>query len=165
MGATLAQKRYWKSPKGKAMKSRADAGYYERNGEAVREKRRERWDGMTTEERLDEGRIRRAAQDPDVRRERKRNDQTKIKREVIEGYGGRCACCDNDYMPHLTLDHIHENGAEHRRQENARSLYRRLRREGFPQGDYQVLCFNCNWAKYHLGACGCQGADLKAVAG
>lgn len=28
---------------------------------------------------------------------------------------------------------------------------------------YQLLCFNCNWAKHALGACGCQGARLREV--
>jgi hypothetical protein len=31
-------------------------------------------------------------------------------------------------------------------------VYRSLRNQGYPPG-YQVLCHNCNWAKYAYGEC------------
>ncbi|MFE1396776.1 hypothetical protein ACFW53_02415 [Nocardiopsis dassonvillei] len=51
----------------------------------------------------------------------------------------------------LTIDHVDNNGAEHRREigGGGEKLYRWLKREGYPPG-YQVLCFNCNVGR-HLG--------------
>lgn len=86
-------------------------------------------------------------------------EQRGVRVEVIEGYGGECTCCGNDYFPHLTLDHLHGNGAAARREENQRVLYRRLRRmlrAGQRDAAFQILCWNCNAAKHHLGQCGCQ---------
>lgn len=78
-------------------------------------------------------------------------------------YGdGKCACCGESHIQLLTIDHIGENGAEHRREifgpnykgrapAGART-YRWLRLNGYPDG-YQVLCFNCNYGKHEYGEC------------
>jgi hypothetical protein len=73
----------------------------------------------------------------------------------MDAYGGHCACCGETELVFLSLDHLNDNGAEHRRQLreegiNGNGLYRRLRQLDYPSG-YQVLCFNCNWAKSHGG--------------
>lgn len=81
----------------------------------------------------------------------------RLRLTVLAGYGGRCACCGTEHEPFLTLDHVAENGADHRRVMSQRSIYRDARDRGFPP-DYQVLCFNCNSAKYHKGACACGNA-------
>jgi hypothetical protein len=91
------------------------------------------------------------------RLEKRKAEQAKVRRDVIEGYGGECVCCGDSYLPHLTIDHINGGGADERRQTCGRSILRRLRREGFPPG-YQILCWNCNMTKFHLGRCGCQDA-------
>lgn len=78
-----------------------------------------------------------------------------LKREVIAAYGGRCACCGEDRIEFLAIDHIFNDGAEDRRS-NGKSggqFYRRLKRDGFPQGRLQVLCYNCNGAKGYYGYC------------
>ena len=80
----------------------------------------------------------------------------KLRRDVVEGYGARCACCGTTYFDHLTIDHIAGGGNVERRTSSNRTLHSRLRREGYPPG-YQVLCWNCNWAKHRLGKCRCQG--------
>ena len=78
--------------------------------------------------------------------------------EVLTYYGdGKCSCvhCGFNDIRALSLDHI--NGREMNdltarvmgvKVENSEGLYRRLRREGFPQG-YQTLCMNCQWIKRH----------------
>lgn len=75
-----------------------------------------------------------------------------LKEEVIEEYGGCCNCCGEPNLAFLTIDHIFNDGANHRG-EGGRfkgvSIYRTLKREGFPKGRYQVLCYNCNCAKQH----------------
>jgi hypothetical protein len=75
----------------------------------------------------------------------------------LEGDPG-CRCCETTYLPHLTIDHIDGHGADTRRrtgQGKGYALYRWLIANDLPSG-YQVLCWNCNSAKAHLGECGCQ---------
>lgn len=79
------------------------------------------------------------------------------KRAVVEYYGGSCACCANTHLSHLTIDHVEGVAPlEHR----SPGFYRWLQKEGYP-GGFQVLCFNCNAAKYiEGGRCTCQdGGD------
>ncbi len=72
----------------------------------------------------------------------------------------RCACCGEPELAFLTLDHINNDGAEHRRQlfgkksrsYSTRALYSVLAKQGYPVG-LQVLCWNCNCAKDILGYC------------
>lgn len=100
-----------------------------------------------------------------------RRADRKLREDVLRAYGGRCACCGTDYFPHLTLDHVNGDGAEERRRHHRpgsvldnRPTLRRLRRQ-LPVLDpaFQVLCFNCNFAKHVRGECGCQGARLEVV--
>lgn len=93
-----------------------------------------------------------------------RKSLLKLKHQVMDAYGGRCACCGEEELTFLTIDHIDGNGAEHRRklaeenggqqvaQAGART-YRWLRDNGFPSG-FQVLCANCNCGKHwNRGIC------------
>lgn len=165
MAQTEAQKRYYKTPKGIAAKKRGDAKHYAKNGDVIRTHVLDQFHALTPEEKLDLGRRRRLARDPEVVKREKRDEQARVKLDVIQGYGGECACCKNDHLPHLTIDHIEGGGSEHRRRENQRSFYRRLRREGFPPG-YRVLCFNCNFAAHLNGGecdCGLTVTRPKAV--
>jgi hypothetical protein len=79
-----------------------------------------------------------------------------IKVEVLVAYGGAfCACCGDTRLNLLTLDHINNDGTEHRKQTVPRGghiFYRFLKKNGFPPG-LQVLCFNCNLARWHWGSC------------
>jgi len=86
-----------------------------------------------------------------------------IKRSAMEHYGqGKCACCKNDFLPHLTLDHVNNDGKAHRAslrgwERGGICLYKKLKREGYPNNPpLQVLCFNCNMAKKYYGVCPCQ---------
>lgn len=82
-----------------------------------------------------------------------KQSREKLKTQTFEAYGGAlCACCEEDKIEFLTLDHMHNNGAEHRRQVSSSGVYRSLRQLGYPPG-YQVLCMNCNWARYAYGMC------------
>lgn len=74
----------------------------------------------------------------------------KLKKEVIEAYGGKCTCCGESRLVFLTIDHIFNDGATEGR--HGDSQYRWLRQEGYPKGRHQVLCMNCNWAKRY-GVC------------
>ncbi len=65
--------------------------------------------------------------------------------EVYKAYGGAsCACCGEDRLPFLTLDHVENDGAKERKiHRTPETLYRHLARNNYPPG-YQVLCWNCN---------------------
>lgn len=77
-----------------------------------------------------------------------------LRQETLAAYGGKCACCGEKKLEVLTIDHVNNDGAKHRRQVGAGSvLYAWLRKNGFPKDGFQVLCFNCNRARYYHGIC------------
>lgn len=87
---------------------------------------------------------------------RVRAQNLRCKTETIEQYGGKCVCCDEPNLVFLTIDHISENGAEERKTLNKNGgskFYRWLKKMSYPKTNYQVLCFNCNFAKHVLGRC------------
>jgi hypothetical protein len=71
----------------------------------------------------------------------------KLKREVKEAYGSVCICCGETLLQFLTIDHINEDGAKHRREIGRTSLYKWLKRNNYPKDNFQLLCFNCNCGK------------------
>jgi len=71
-----------------------------------------------------------------------------LKMLVYDAYGNICACCGEDEISFLCVDHVKGDGAEHRKTVSAGiTLYRHIRNEGFPKDKYQLLCRNCNWSK------------------
>lgn len=80
------------------------------------------------------------------------------KLKVLVHYSGnppRCACCGEQYLEFLTVDHVGGNGNNHRRKnglDGGNAFYLWLIRENYPQG-FQVLCMNCNFAKGKYGYC------------
>jgi hypothetical protein len=88
------------------------------------------------------------------KREHARRWGRKLKAEVIAAYGGKCVCCGITEFAFLTIDHIHGGGEAHRRKVGmGKNFYRWLKRNGFPQEEFRLLCFNCNCARGHLGYC------------
>jgi hypothetical protein len=97
-------------------------------------------------------------------------DHAATKLEVMKAYGASCVCCGETDICFLSIDHRNGNGAEHRKTRSDGSgsmLYRSLKRQGFPQGEYQILCYNCNMAKGFYGECPHQSnaRNLFLVAG
>ena len=72
--------------------------------------------------------------------------------EVLAAYGPRCNCCGEAEEAFLQIDHVNNDGNLHRKIVNPQELYRWLCRNGFPVG-FQVLCANCNVAKFQRGIC------------
>jgi len=74
----------------------------------------------------------------------------RIKLECLDAYGGHeCPCGETD-IEVLTLDHVNDDGAEHRRNTGTRgqNFYHMLRKNGFPNDPpLQVLCLNCQIKK------------------
>ena len=80
-----------------------------------------------------------------------KKSQWKIRLEVLIHYSNgvlKCKHCETEDVRVLTIDHINNNGAEHRKElgSSGTQFYSWLRKNGYPEG-YQVLCFNCNWIK------------------
>ena len=91
-----------------------------------------------------------------------RRKYRKLRAQVLEAYGGKCQCpsCDVTTPEFLQIDHVNDDGGEHRRQlfgSNKRGcshrFYTWLRKNGFPKEGFQLLCANCNFAKGHYGKC------------
>lgn len=92
----------------------------------------------------------------EIIREKQRIYDLNVKMKIIEAYGSKCVCCNEDTIEFLTIDHINNDGAEDRKKNGNKSggkLYRWLIKNNFPKRDYQILCFNCNCAKGFFGYC------------
>ena len=75
--------------------------------------------------------------------------------EIIDAYGGKCACCGETRREYLTIDHINGNGRKQKREIEVRdpkSFYYWLKQNNYPKG-FQVLCFNCNCGKSTYSVC------------
>ena len=75
----------------------------------------------------------------------------RVKDEVFAHYGGyKCKSCGITDPLVLAIDHIKNDGAEHRKKKGVGTLlYQWLKQNNFPKG-FQVLCYNCNIRKYRL---------------
>lgn len=91
---------------------------------------------------------------------RSRDASNAARDELYERYGGNvCACCGESERMFLSLDHVNNDGAAHRRSmskdaentfPNYAALRNDLRRRGWPPV-LQVLCHNCNIGKARNG--------------
>jgi len=75
----------------------------------------------------------------------------KLKEQILIHYGNNklsCVICGEGRLDCLSIDHINDNGAEHRRELGiiGGAFYRWLRRNDYPPG-YQTLCMNCQFIK------------------
>lgn len=83
-------------------------------------------------------------------RRRGPRNSARLKIEVLTKYGEICICCKEANPIFLTIDHINNDGAAHRKRLGKRKFYPWLKQNNFPPG-FQVLCYNCNRAKYLNG--------------
>ena len=74
----------------------------------------------------------------------------KLKREVFNHYGGCCSLCSEYDKDVLTIDHINQDGAKHRKEhklEPGQKTWLWLKKNKYPK-EFRVLCFNCNTKEY-----------------
>lgn len=78
----------------------------------------------------------------------------RLKREVFDALGNKCVVCGEHRIEFLTLDHVNNDGNEHRRSltgnsraGNSPMVYRDVRKQGYPKDKFQLLCYNCNNVK------------------
>lgn len=86
-----------------------------------------------------------------------KNSIIKLKNECLEYYGKECACCGENIVQFLTIDHEEGNGNNHRKELfgyniSGIHMYRWLKKNNFPKG-YKILCMNCNWSTRYGGVC------------
>lgn len=84
-------------------------------------------------------------------KEKKRIKWQQLRKQVISHYGEICACCGESRIEFLAIDHINNNGADHRKSITT-SIYRWLEKNNYPDG-FQILCHNCNLSKAFYGYC------------
>lgn len=84
----------------------------------------------------------------------RRRNQT-IKRELFAHYGNKCVVCPEARLGCLELDHINEDGADHReslglsRHKCGTPFYRLLLEQGEFPSSLQILCANCHALKHN----------------
>lgn len=85
---------------------------------------------------------------------KKKRKEDKIK--ALTHYGGnppKCACCGEDKIEFLSIDHINGGGRKHREALKVGGFFNKwLIKNDFPEG-YRVLCFNCNLSLGFHGYC------------
>jgi hypothetical protein len=140
---------------------------HERNANSYAENREER-NSIVSQWRKDNRDKDRATQqryeskDPEKwkqHRREKENERSRSRRvAVICHYGGsppKCACpgCNETVFEFLTIDHINNDGFEHRKTIGSGTpMYLWIVKNHFPPM-FQVLCWNCNACKGIYGRC------------
>lgn len=75
----------------------------------------------------------------------KRNYQINLKLRAYQQYGNSCKNCGCNKLNFLTIDHINNDGAQHRKK--IYNIYSWLKTNNYPTNNFQILCFNCNYLK------------------
>lgn len=93
-------------------------------------------------------------ENPEARKLAARNYYFRQQHDAIMAYGGyKCACCGETEPLFLSIDHVNNDGKEHRKQLGTlggAKFYKDLRERGWPEG-FQVLCMNCNHGRHRNG--------------
>lgn len=143
----------------------AAARYRERNREKFNQRMRD-WREANREKSREQAREWRnrklADSDPEkvaafraMESEKSKRAYDQCRTEVFAAYGGeQCACCGESQTLFLSIDHIHNDGAQERKSGAYKGtgigFYQWLRKNKFPSG-YQVLCMNCQVGKHKNG--------------
>lgn len=69
----------------------------------------------------------------------------RLRRKMIEMYGGKCACCGESEFVFLAIDHVDGGGTKHIRSYRTYTAYMLWMTEELRPG-FRVLCHNCNMA-------------------
>lgn len=90
----------------------------------------------------------------DTKAEATKKSRLKTVLEVQTAYGGKCVCppCGETETKFLTLDHINDDGGQHRRNMNGRgnAVYTWVKQNNFPE-TLRLMCFNCNSGRQRNG--------------
>lgn len=86
--------------------------------------------------------------------------QRKARETAIALYGGCCVCCGETRILFLELDHINNDGKEHR-SIGHNIIHWLAKNPGQTEFEIQVLCANCHRAKTSLGHCPYHGETFQ----
>lgn len=78
-----------------------------------------------------------------------------LRMKALIAYSGAqpyCACCGENHVEFLAIDHINGNGAAERKVLSGQALLLKLETQSYPPG-YRVLCHNCNCSLGFYGYC------------
>lgn len=132
--------------------------YYEKNKDRLAPIRK-KWEEENRQQRTID-KTRRCRMNPQREANRAKRYNLNLKLEMIAAYGGKCLCCGESRWEFLTIDHINGDGAQERKKsrEDGRCgaglpFYYVLKKQGWPQDRYQLLCMNCNAAHGFYGYC------------
>lgn len=69
-----------------------------------------------------------------------------LRKATLEAYGSKCVCCAETEPKFLTIDHINNDGAKHRKEigQGSVPLMLYLKNNNYPTDSFQCLCWNCN---------------------
>lgn len=81
----------------------------------------------------------------------KKQYRHRLRSEGILRYGGKCSCCGESCVKFLTLEHC--NGRQLGKRPTGYKAWAEVKRLGWPEGLFTVLCYNCNCAKGVHGIC------------
>ncbi len=83
--------------------------------------------------------------------EKSRKHRKKIRSKILYHYGHVCTWCGENDTNSLSIDHVNNDGHEHRKQVlSGGPMYTWLIKNNFPPG-FQLLCMNCNATKAWFG--------------
>jgi len=77
-----------------------------------------------------------------------------LRLQIFNALGNRCSCCGESQYEFLTIDHINSDGAKERKDIGTGiDLFKHIIAQGITKERYQILCQNCNTAKYYHKGC------------
>lgn len=148
--------------KNKGRRKEENKAYREANREKIRETVRLRREQLSNEgKEIRRAKIREWNHKNRIRlREKAKNIRIMQRRECLEHYGGKCACCGEMRYEFLSIDHVNGGGNKHRKElalsagttVSGIHMVLWLKKNGYPEG-FRVLCHNCNQAIGYYGAC------------
>ena len=93
---------------------------------------------------------------PERYKAKQRRSRQKLRAEMVAAYGGKCSCCGETNIEFLTLEHINNDGAEHRASlgtGGGNKVWFDLKKRGWPKEGFTILCWNCHMATCHGHPC------------
>ena len=88
---------------------------------------------------------------------KQREYREKLKAQIFDHYGRKCACCGETEGLFLTLGHVNGDGATHRKKLGGSTragvtarIYHDIVKRGFPD-DIRIECYNCNCGAFRNG--------------
>jgi len=87
-------------------------------------------------------------------RKKMRESAAKRRKDVIDHYGGICACCGETIFEFLGVDHIDGGGIEHRKaigMSGGSNFYAWIRKNNYPGGGFKSYVTTAIWRKVFMG--------------